>query len=98
DRAFQLARKAVQLDPNLPQAHIALAMVQSRKNLHDLAVAELEKAISLNPNFSDYQFIPTLVHAGAPLRAIQIAQTHMRVDPFYSPLAVQWLGAAHYAL
>jgi tetratricopeptide (TPR) repeat protein len=31
-------------------------------------------------------------------RAIQIAQAYMRLDPFYSPLALVWSGFAHYCL
>jgi adenylate cyclase len=31
-------------------------------------------------------------------RAVQVLETHMRLDPFYVPLAPHWLGLAHYAL
>src|SRR5262245_34175046 len=43
DRACQLARKAVQLDPNLPEAHAALGLALSRMREHEAAVAEFER-------------------------------------------------------
>ena len=96
DQAYQLARKAVQLDPNLPQAHANLGTVLPWKQQHDASIAECEKAIALNPNFTDWRFALALVYAGEPARAIRALETHMRLDPFYAPLAPHWLGVARY--
>ena len=96
DRAYQLARKAVQLDPNLPEAHAALGNILSRRREHEAAAAEFERAMALNPNFTDWRFAEALVLAGDPVRAIEVAERHMRFDPFYVPLAPLWLGAARY--
>jgi adenylate cyclase len=98
DRAHQLARKAVQLDSNLPDAHAALGVALLRKRQHDAAIAEFERAMMLNPNFTNWLFGEALVLAGDPVRAIEAAERHMRFDPFYVPLAPYWLGAAHYML
>jgi adenylate cyclase len=98
DRAYQLARKAVQLDPNLPEAHAALGNTLSRRREHEAAAAEFERAMALNPNFTDWRFAEALVLAGDPVRAIEAAERHMRFDPFYAPLAPFWLGAAYYML
>ena len=98
DRAYHLVRKAVQLNPNLPQAHAQLGQVLLRRREHEAAVAEFERAMALNPNFTDWRFAEVLVYAGHPLRAIEAVERHMRLDPFYVPLAPQWLGAAHYML
>jgi adenylate cyclase len=98
DRAYQLARKAVQLDPNLPEAHAALGNTLSRRREHEAAAAEFERAMALNPNFTDWRFAEALVLAGDPVRAIEAAERHMCFDPFYVPLAPHWLGAAHYML
>jgi adenylate cyclase len=68
------------------------------KRQHNAAVAEFEKATALNPNFSDWRMAIALVYAGQSLRAIDILKTHMRLDPFYVPLAPHWLGLAHYTL
>src|SRR5262245_52719939 len=99
DRAYQLARKAVQLDPNLPQAHAQLGHVVGKgRGEHQTAVAAFERSMALNPNFTDWRFGEALVYAGHPARAIEVAERHMRVDPFYPPLAPGWLGLAHYML
>jgi adenylate cyclase len=98
NRAHQLAGKAVQLDPNLPQAYASLCPVLATKRQHDAAIAAFEKAMALNPNYTDWRFAFVLVLAGLPARAIEVLQALMRLDPFYGPLAPHWLGRAHYAL
>jgi adenylate cyclase len=98
DRSYQLACKAVQLDPNLPQAHAQLGHVLHRRREHEAAVAAFEKAVALNPNYSDWRFAEVLIYAGHPARAIEAVERHVRLDPFYAPLAAGWLGLAHYML
>ena len=98
ERAHRLARKAVQLDPNLPIAHAHLGTVLTFEGQHEQSIAEFEKAIALNPNFTDWRFGATLIRAGEPVRAIQVIETHMRYDPFYSPWAPGLLGLARYML
>jgi adenylate cyclase len=98
DRAYQLACKAVQLDPNLPQAHAQLGHVLHRRREHEAAVAGYERAMALNPNFSDWRFAEVLIYAGDPARAIEAVERHMRLDPFHAPLAAGWLGLARYML
>ena len=53
ERAYELICKALQLDPNLPQAHAQACWVLNYKGHHDAAIVEYEKAIALNPNYSD---------------------------------------------
>jgi adenylate cyclase len=98
NEAHRLANRAVQLNPNLPHAHASLGVVLAWKRQHDAAVAEFEKAVALNPNFTDWRMAIALVYAGQSTRAIEILKSHMRLDPFYVPLAPHWLGLAHYAL
>jgi adenylate cyclase len=99
ERAYQLACKAVQLDPNLPQAHAQLGHVLGRRRENnEAALAAFEKAMVLNPNFTDWRFGEVLVYAGEPARAIEAIERHMRSDPFYVPLAPGFLGLAHYML
>ena len=98
DRACHLARKAVQLDPNLPEAHAALGFALGRRREHEAAVAEFERAMALNPNFTDWRFGDALIFAGDPARAVEATERTMRLDPFYSPPAPGSLGLAHYML
>jgi adenylate cyclase len=98
ERAHRLARKAVQLDPNLPIAHACLGLVLTFEGQREQSIAEFEKAIALNPNFTDWRFGMTLLRAGEPTRAIQVIEAHMRHDPFYPPHAAGNLGVAWYML
>lgn len=98
ERAYELARKAVQVDANLPQAHAQLGWVLSRRGEQDQAIAEFERAVALNPNSTDHRFGGALVYAGEAGRAVQVLKAHMRLDPFYTPLAPGFLGLAHYML
>jgi len=98
ERAHHFARKAVQLDPNLPIAHANLGEVLTLEGQHEQSVEEFEKAIALNPNFTDHRFGTALQRAGDPVRAIQVLEAHMRYDPFYSPWAPRTLGLARYML
>jgi adenylate cyclase len=98
ERAHRLARKAVELDPNLPIAHAHFGMVLTFQGQHEQSVAEFEKAMALNPNFTDWRLGIALNRAGQPARAAQVIETHMRYDPFYSPSALGVLGLARYLL
>jgi adenylate cyclase len=98
ERAHRLARKAVELDPNLPIAHAHFGMVLTFQGRHEQSVAEFEKAMALNPNFTDWRFGIALNRAGEPARAAQVIETHMRHDPFYAPSAPGVLGLARYLL
>jgi len=96
ERASELARKAVQADPNLPQAHAQLGWALGWRGEHDQAIVEFERAVALNPNFTGYHFGGILVLAGELDRAITALRAHMRLDPFYLPMAPAFLGLAHY--
>ena len=98
DEAHRMANKAVQLNANLPQGHASLGVVLAWKRQHDAGVAEFEKAVALNPNFTDWRMAIALVYAGQSERAVEVLKSHMRLDPFYVPLAPHWLGLAHYTL
>ena len=98
DRAHVFARKAVQLDRNLPLAHAALGFVLTFKHQHDAAVAAFEKAVSLNPNYVAWHFGLALIVSGDAKRAVAVVHAYMRLDPFYMPYACFVLAYAHFML
>ena len=98
ERAYQLAAKAVQLDPNLPLAHAKLGIALALRSDPEEAIAAFETAIALNPNFTDWRFAIPLVFSGHFTRAIEAAEAHMRVDPFYPPFVLFISGFARYML
>src|SRR5262245_38927429 len=98
DQALQLARKAIELDPNLPEGHTALGFALAFRREHDASIVALERAVALNPNFVDWRFGYPLMLAGQPRRAIHVLETYMRLDPVYAPYVSGFLGLAHYML
>ena len=52
EQALALAQKARTLDDFLPQAHALLSMVYTWQKQDEQALAEAERAITLNPNYS----------------------------------------------
>src|SRR5262245_12011917 len=65
---------------------------------HDGAIAAFERAMALNPNYVDWTFAMALVFARHSRRAIEVLNSYMRFDPFYSPFAAALQGLAHYML
>jgi tetratricopeptide (TPR) repeat protein len=98
EEAYQLARKAIQIDLNLPQAHASLGNALLWLRQPDASMAAFERAIALNPNYSDPRYAGALVAAGYPARAISEVEVHMRRDPFYPPVAPVWAEVANYLL
>jgi adenylate cyclase len=92
------AEKAIQLDPNLPQAHAQLGYILGFKAKPDAAMAQFERAIELNPNFTDWRHAAVLIFAGYAERAIDVAKAYLRVDPFALPIARGFLGFAYLLL
>ncbi len=98
EKAYSAARKAVELDPQLSEAHELLGRVLLRRGQHDEAITSLERSIQLNPNRSDNyaSLADTLTFANRPNEAIGLLQKAMRLDPFYSPRYDMYLGRAYY--
>ncbi len=98
ERAHELVRTALELDPDLTEALAILSNVLTWKAEHDGSIAAFERALQINPNFTNSRFSAVFVMAGEFERAIDMFATQMRLDPFYSPLTPHWLGLAHYML
>ena len=98
DRAYDLARRAVQLDPNLPQARASLGYVLTYQGQHDEALAQFNRATETNPSFTDWTSILAHVFAGESLRAVEIGHALARLDPFSPAVAHGFIGFAHYML
>src|SRR5262249_43507809 len=98
DRALELARTAVHLDPRLPQARAQLGFVLSWKRQHEAAITEFERAFALNPNFVDFRFARALILAGEHAKAIDVLEANIRVDPFPPSGTFTNMGIANYML
>jgi adenylate cyclase len=86
DRSLEAARKAVAQDDSLSEAHSVLGWDSLWKKQHDVAIAELERAVSLDPN-SEWAYgnlAEVLNFAGRQDEAIGFAKKAMRLDPKYT--------------
>jgi len=98
-RAFEFAQKATILDDSLSLAHTVLGLVLLFRKQHGQAVAELERALALDPNFADVyaELAHTLTYAGRPEEAIGIVRKAMRLNPNPPHLYYVWiLGRAYH--
>lgn len=96
--AHKAASTAVKLDPKSPKAYAQLGYVMIFLRQPDSAVSLFERAIALNPNFSDWRLSLALMMAGHTSKAVEVARSHLRLDPFALPIARGYLGLAHYML
>lgn len=97
-RARDAAQKAVTLDPQNYDSHMSLGMLHVWADEdHDLAIAEYEKALALNPNQADVMSMMslTLVFAGRLEEAVEWTQKAARLNPHH-PIWYDWNGSFAY--
>ncbi|TMG83213.1 MAG: tetratricopeptide repeat protein, partial [Betaproteobacteria bacterium] len=72
NRAFELARTANEINPDVPETYWALAYVHVQRRQHEQALEYLEKATSMYPSFADgYALMASVkTYAGQPAAAI----------------------------
>ncbi|MGD9032279.1 MAG: adenylate/guanylate cyclase domain-containing protein [Desulfobacteraceae bacterium] len=96
-RAFELARKAISLDPTLDRPHVTLGWFYLLQGKHDKAVAEGRKAVAIAPNsaHANYQLGAFLAYADQPEEAISVSQNALRLNPFPIDWQLWFLGTAY---
>jgi adenylate cyclase len=95
-QAFDHARKAVELGPNVPQAHDVLANVALFRRDHATCIAAWDRVFELNPNYCNWRHGHCLVLLGRPVEGLAAIRRHMRLDPFYPPHALMTEGLAYF--
>ena len=102
ETALQAAKKAVDLDGDDANAHVALGRIYYLSRNTDAAAAEHRIALGLNPSLADahYYLAGVLVHTGKAQESIPHLEAAIRlspyddlIGPFYSRLA-----EAHFSL
>lgn len=96
--AERLAGKALELDGSNAEAHQVLADVYLHRGQYDLARAEANQAIALNPNdaFSHAARGGTLVFAGDSEEALKSFEVAQRLNPPMALLRLYPMGWAYY--
>jgi adenylate cyclase len=100
--AFEVAQRAVTLDPRYPNARFALGGVCMWTRRSERGIAEFEEAIKLNPSFAAAHVLlgQMYLYSGRREEAIERAEKGIRLSPS-DPRLFIWLPAlagAHYQL
>jgi adenylate cyclase len=86
----EASRKAIELAPELAEAHTARAIYYSATQRFDDAAREFEHAIRLNPQHYEawYHYARTAMHQNRPRRALELYERAAEVNPddFQAPL------------
>src|SRR5215470_16136951 len=79
---------------------MAIISVLLFKRRHDAAIAELERAFALNPNFVDFRYAQALMYSGEPARAIEVLEASTHLDPLQPSMFAfsGVMGGANYML
>lgn len=94
DLAFEAAGRSLMVDDQDPAAHWAMGRALWLRNRQDQAVAELEKAVDLSPNFALGHYALSFVQSqsGDAAAAITSSNHSRSLSPF-DPLLFGMLGA-----
>lgn len=97
-KATELAKKAILLDDELPEAYWALSFVNFYSSRIDEGRRALETALDLNPNFADaYALLAShYISQGHPEMALEIMSNAYRLNPIGGYLYDLQLGRIHY--
>ncbi|WP_120632072.1 adenylate/guanylate cyclase domain-containing protein [Ruegeria sp. EL01] len=97
-RAFEMARKAIELDPFNFKGHWVLANATTQSGNLERAAALYDKAISLNPNSASVlaDSIDPLVYGGNAPEAVERMKLAIRLNPHHQDWYLWNLGWAQY--
>jgi adenylate cyclase len=97
--AEKAARKAIELDDRIPQAHWVLGYIDLfGLKQHDAAIEQGLKAIKLDLNLADGHTLlaVTYLYKGQPEKTLRYVAEAMRLNPHYPSQYPAVMGYAHY--
>ena len=97
DRAFEMARTAHEINPDIPETYWVLAFVHLERRQHAQALDYLETAVRLYPSFADGYALMGGVHTyiGRPAETVPLMRAAMRLNPQGGYLYFLLLGRAY---
>ena len=86
-KAFVEIQRALRIDPRLPEAYLARAQLTwtaLNRFPHDAAIADLRRAVALNPNLADahLELEKVYYHIGLTDKALSEGEQVQRLDPY----------------
>ncbi|MGZ8211850.1 MAG: winged helix-turn-helix domain-containing protein, partial [Burkholderiales bacterium] len=99
-RAFEFARTAHEINPEVRETYWVLALVHLERRQHEQALRYLEMAVRLSPSFADAYALMAGIYAytGRSAEALPLLRTAMRLKPEAGHLYYLILGRAYFAL
>jgi adenylate cyclase len=96
-KAEKLVKRALALDPSLPDVYRILGYIFMMKGQHEKAIANGEKAVALSPNGAEVHegLGLYLTRAGRPEEAIPYYEKAFRLNPFPPSFYYMHLGDAY---
>ena len=97
DRAFEMARTAYQINPDIQETYWVLAFVHMERRQHEQALQYLQTAVRLYPSFADgYALMGGIdTYIGRPADTVPLLRTAMRLDSEAGDLYFLLLGRAY---
>ena len=99
-RALEFAETAVQMSPDMPEAHWVVGFVHTQRRQHDEALRSLDIALRLNPSYADAYALKggLYTYIGRPAEGVPLLRTALRLNPDAGSLYFLLLGRAYYFL
>ena len=96
--AFKYAKEAIVLDDTLDFAHTLVGAIYLIQHKHEKAIAEVERAITLNPNGEHVlsMFAAYVSCSGRWEEGIEVSKKALRLNPFPPVMDLHWLGRAYF--
>jgi len=95
--ALEISNKAISLDNSNAAAYGGLGWIYGMKREYDRAIAECERAVSLDPNSAEnFEWLGTvLTWAGRAEEAVKYLQHGIRLNPFPLASSLNFLAVAY---
>ncbi len=99
-RALELARTALQIDPDHPEISWVLGYVEVQQRQHREALTHLDRALALEPSFADALALKGGIqtYIGEPAATIPLLRSAMRQNPSAGYLYYMVIGRAYFFL
>ncbi len=98
-QAADIAEKAAEMDPSLPQVHFVSGQVDLFRRRHVQAIEATRRAIRVDPNYADAYALSAWIlnYAGRPDKALDAMEMAMRLNPRPTGSYLEVLGEIRFA-